>query len=190
AAFQQLPFVRRRAEASGVRLATVGDLGAGDFLPDAPHDSYDVVIFCEILEHITFHPALFWKRVYEILKPGGLIFLSTPNSLRISNWVKAALRLLTRRGVGISMDEIFGHVTYGHHWKEYSSAELRDYFARLSPDFQVTLRFVDPGLPRSTAAAMLQWLGNPVPVLRPSLEAIVRLPRKERWLAQAKTYDE
>lgn len=28
--------------------------------------------------------------------------------------------------------------TYGHHWKEYSLPELRDYFARLSSDFDTS----------------------------------------------------
>jgi hypothetical protein len=30
-----------------------------------------------------------------------------------------------------------GTGTYGHHWKEYSAAEMRTYFSLLSDDFQV-----------------------------------------------------
>ena len=187
AEFQELDFVCRRAQKYRVRQETVRDLGAGEFLPGV-RDSFDVVVFSEILEHITFNPGPFWRRIYDLLRPGGFVFLTTPNSLRLNNVLKTAYRVGARRGVGIPVSEIFQHVTYGHHWKEYSAAELREYFGRLSPDFELEIRFVDYGLEGAPASAPLRAVGNLVPSLRPHMEAVIRLPRKTRWIAEQPRY--
>ena len=149
-----------------------------------------MVVFCEILEHITFNPVRFWRRVYDLLRPGGFIYLTTPNSLRLTNTLKTAFRLGARRGVGIPLEEIFGHVTYGHHWKEYSASELVDYFGRLSPDFRVETRYVDFGLEGRAWSAPIRLFGGILPPFRPHLEAVVRIPAKTTWIAREKGYSE
>ena len=42
-------------------------------------DSVSVVLFTEILEHVTFNPVAMWKEVYRVLRPGGRIIITTPN---------------------------------------------------------------------------------------------------------------
>ncbi|WP_386066683.1 class I SAM-dependent methyltransferase [Tahibacter sp. UC22_41] len=51
-------------------------------------DSVDVVLFTEILEHITFNPVVLWREIYRVLKPGGRIVVTTPNyyALRGRSW--------------------------------------------------------------------------------------------------------
>lgn len=188
--FQELDFVADRARRHGIRTETTGDLGKGQFLGPDTRDAFDVVVFCEILEHITFNPVRFWRRVYDLLRPGGTVYLSTPNSLRLANTLKTAYRLAGRRGVGIPLDEIFGHVTYGHHWKEYSAGEIVEYFRRLSPDFQPGIRFVDYGLGGSPLSRPLARIAGVIPGFRPHIEAVVRLPRKTSWRAREKSYSE
>lgn len=191
--FQGLDFVRRRATEFGVRCEVVRDLGRGDFLPAERPDSFDCLVFCEILEHITFNPVRFWRRVYDLLRPGGCVYLTTPNSLRHSNILRTVRRAVGLRGVGIPVEEIFQHVTYGHHWKEYSAPELRDYFDRLSPDFglEITMEDFDLSVARRSALARAVRAAGIMPrMFRPHLEVVIRLPRKTRWRAVAKRYEE
>jgi len=53
---------------------------SGDFLASAIEDEgqYDLVTFWDVVEHLT-QPAQFLERAFEVLKPGGLVFIKTPN---------------------------------------------------------------------------------------------------------------
>ena len=134
--FAEADFVQARARMCGIDNRAVNSLEAGEFLSDQK-GTFELIVFTEILEHITFNPVRFWARVYELLAPNGVVYLSTPNALRPAAWARAMGGLLRARGIGISVDDILGNVTYGHHWKEYSVAEISRYFAKLSPDFAV-----------------------------------------------------
>ena len=197
AAFQRMPFVANRAAQLKIQPAVVDDLGAGDFLPDAPDGSYDLVLFCEILEHITFNPVRFWRRVHQLLRPGGAIYITTPNATRLWNLLNTFKRALFLEGVGIPVHAIFDNVTYGHHWKEFSAREIVLYFAQLSPDFRVEVRpyaYSHPD-PRRSGLKGLPWrvvrrAGNVFPLLRENLEVIVRIPEKTAWLVEPKRYED
>lgn len=51
--------------------------------PFAP-ESFDVVVACEIMEHL-FHTQEFLDKITKILKPGGLFLGSVPNAFRMRN---------------------------------------------------------------------------------------------------------
>jgi SAM-dependent methyltransferase len=148
----------------------------------------DAVVFTEILEHITFNPVLFWRRIYDLLTPGGIIYITTPNVLTPWKMLHVLKRLATLQGVGLTAPEIFLTVTYGHHWKEYSAHEIRDYFTRLSPDFSVEINhYNQPERPRCLSSfkafvrAATHALSSRVPRFREEIEAIVRVTVKTRW---------
>lgn len=65
-------------------------------------DSFDVVVYSEVIEHINNHREEF-REVYSILRPGGLLFVTTPNFDSISR------RLLGGRWNVIQYPE---HLTY------------------------------------------------------------------------------
>ena len=44
------------------------------------NDSQDLVIACEILEHLNFNPLPIVKEINRILKLGGLFYIATPNA--------------------------------------------------------------------------------------------------------------
>ncbi len=50
-------------------------------------DSFDVIVACEILEHL-YYPHLFLQRVHKTLIKGGLFIGSVPNSFRMRNRFK------------------------------------------------------------------------------------------------------
>jgi len=189
--FTDLDLVRARARQLSITNATISDLGAGQLGVELNPDSVDCVVFCEIIEHITFNPMTFWRAIYDLLKPGGFVYITTPNSLRLANLLKTLFRATSLSGVGLPVQEIFRHVTYGHHWKEYSAAEMRAYFSALSPDFSIkvtTYPWPDGHKPegqelkqiaKHAFASTIRQLGNLTPICREGMEVVVRLQKKE-----------
>lgn len=159
----------------------------GQFLRDVP-EQYDAILFCEILEHVTFNPIDFWRRIHELLRVGGIIYVTTPNSLRLIALMGAFWNLVSLSRIGISVPQIFRHVTFGHHWKEYSARELKQYFHALSDDFAVSVRKIHYGpVPESIrkqigpVRSLLLSLGNATGVFADNLEAVVSLRRRSAW---------
>ncbi len=50
-----------------------------DFLAGIEDGSLDAVVSTEVLEHLYNHPAGYLAEVWRILRPGGVLLLSTPN---------------------------------------------------------------------------------------------------------------
>lgn len=72
-------WVRAAAARMRVPLVSVRDLSEPVELAGFPDDSFDLVLFSEIIEHITFNPVRFWSEIYRLLRPGGRIIVTTPN---------------------------------------------------------------------------------------------------------------
>ncbi len=190
--FCSLPFVEERARQYGINNICVSDVSDGLFLPRY-EDQFDCILMNEIIEHITFNPIMFWKRIYEIIKPGGFIYITTPNALSLSKIIRAAYRVFTLSGVGINIQSIFENVTYGHHWKEYSSAELSRYFRYLSPDFSVNIGYYSYDKPSADSgrrhhsqikpriARWIDMLGRRTRIFSDNLEVIIRLDERTQW---------
>lgn len=87
-----------------------------DEFPFSDH-SFDVLMFCEILEHMLMDPVGALKQMHRVLKPGGVLILTTPNVARVDN----VLRLV--HGVNL-YDPYSGYGPYGRHNREYNNHEL------------------------------------------------------------------
>ncbi|MGH2650501.1 MAG: class I SAM-dependent methyltransferase [Actinomycetota bacterium] len=88
--------------------------------PWAP-ESFDLVLCCEILEHLLIDPSHVLYESHRVLKPGGTLFLSTPNAVRWENILHLA------RGRNI-YDAYHGNGIYGRHNREYTAGEIRELF--------------------------------------------------------------
>lgn len=131
----ELDSVKAAADRMDIDLVPIADLSKPAELQAVDADSFDLVLFSEIIEHITFNPVEFWREIYRVLRPGGRIVITTPNYYSPYSRAWAFSRFVQGFGGGISVDEILNQHTYSHHWKEFSARELIYYFARLSPDF-------------------------------------------------------
>ncbi|HEY1980210.1 MAG TPA: methyltransferase domain-containing protein [Xanthobacteraceae bacterium] len=189
AAFSEQPLIKQRAARFHVTNNVVDRIDDGTFLAGGD-DTFELVLFTEIMEHITFNPIRFWQRVYALMKPGSVIYITTPNSLTPWKMLHAFKNIVTMRGIGISMPEILHTVTYGHHWKEYSGKEIREYFALMSSDFHVEIRNFNlpmAPLPVSLKGVIRQavhWAGSFVPSFRDQIDVVVRLKSKSLWRIQ------
>ncbi|MGZ8215744.1 class I SAM-dependent methyltransferase [Methylomagnum sp.] len=85
---------------------------------DIPFDEkFDVIFFCEVLEHLTNDPMQAILRIKKSLKENGVLILTTPNVSRLENISKMIF------GSNI-YDPYSGHGIYGRHNREYNRHEL------------------------------------------------------------------
>jgi len=77
----------------------------------------DVVVFGEVLEHMTNDPMHAMREISRVLKPGGTLVLTTPNAARVENIVALA------EGRNI-YDCYSAYGPYGRHNREYTRDEL------------------------------------------------------------------
>lgn len=127
---------RERAAAAGLQM----DLRAGSAteLP-WPSESMDVCLCPELLEHVVDWQAVIRESV-RVLKPGGVLYLSTTNSLCPKqeefdlpgySWYPAALKRHYERLSVTTRPELVSHAKYpAVHWFTYFG--LRRYLAGLS----------------------------------------------------------
>lgn len=190
-AFWELDFVLARKDQYQLKMITEDDLETLVSQEDVA-DVYDIILFTEILEHITFNPVNFWERIYTICKPGGFIYISTPNSLNLYNILRTIGRIIILKGVGLPVNSIFNYVTYGHHWKEYSVGEIKKYFSVLSDDFHVTTKRYHyreaSGAAGNRAMRICSWLGNKTGYLADEIEAIVQVIKSSGFKVKPPSY--
>ncbi len=91
-----------------------------------PYDdgSIDVVMFCEIIEHLLMNPVAVLRQIHRVLVPDGLLVLTTPNVCRLEN----AVRLVNGENI---YDPYSGYGPYGRHNREYTKSEL-EYLLRFT----------------------------------------------------------
>lgn len=60
-----------------------------DDLPN--RDDFDVVVLCEVVEHLPIPLYIILEKVRLWVKPGGFVFITTPNLYRLRNVIRLAL---------------------------------------------------------------------------------------------------
>lgn len=174
------------ARAHSIRLLPNADLEHPTALASIADDTFDVVLFTEIIEHLAFNPIAMWREIWRVMKPGARIVVTTPNyyalRTRLRQWSRA-LRLL---GGGVPAEQVISLHTLGHHWKEYSRRELHRYFALLSPDFALRnfayTEAYQPAMLQRTGGAVVRWLERSIRPIRPDLYLEVELTRKDKGI--------
>jgi SAM-dependent methyltransferase len=82
-----------------------------------PDNSFDVVIFAEIIEHLLMDPCNVIREIKRVLKPTGTLVLTTPNVARLEN----VARMISGTNI---YDPYSGYGAYGRHNREYNMHEL------------------------------------------------------------------
>jgi SAM-dependent methyltransferase len=80
-------------------------------------DEFDVVLLCEVLEHLLMDPLAALREIHRVLQPGGRLVVTTPNVSRLQNVVAMTA------GLNI-YDPYSGYGPYGRHNREYNRHEL------------------------------------------------------------------
>lgn len=116
--FAKHPVVERRRVHAGIRDIRVCDLQR----PCIPYDDgfCDVLVFAEALEHLNFNPLPVIREFRRVLKPGGILILTTPNALRLGS----RLRFLRGRNVFADLVTLCKGDVFSVHFREYSLGEV------------------------------------------------------------------
>jgi SAM-dependent methyltransferase len=80
-------------------------------------NEFDVVLLCEVIEHLTLDPAFVLAEAHRVLKPDGCMIVTTPNLVR---WENLYLMLV---GENIS-DQYSGYGASGRHNREYTPRHI------------------------------------------------------------------
>lgn len=81
-----------------------------------PANSLDLVLLCEVIEHMTQHPPThLLTQIHQVLRPGGHLLITTPNQTQLKNLARRLFRLAPPAG---------HDSTYSAHHHEYTLAEL------------------------------------------------------------------
>lgn len=112
-------YARFGIKTKGIRLE--------DFVLPFDDEQFDVVIMCEVLEHLNFNPLPLLKEINRIGAPGSIFYLSMPNATSIYHRVA----VVTGHAGGVQVSEFFeqldptNSLIANGHWREYTAAETR-----------------------------------------------------------------
>ncbi|MGI0135271.1 MAG: class I SAM-dependent methyltransferase, partial [Candidatus Micrarchaeaceae archaeon] len=81
------------------------------------NETFDAILFCEVLEHMTMDPLHAMLEIKRVLKQGGKLILTTPNSARLEN----AVSFIEGRNI---YDPYSRYGPHGRHNREYTRHEL------------------------------------------------------------------
>lgn len=185
------PVIKGISKELNINLLPYKDLSNPKELDVLPENSFNLILFTEIIEHITFNPVSMWNTLYRLLAPGGRIVVTTPNYFNHSNGriLKDLLSIVKMQSTGLCIREIVEVNTYGHHWKIYSARDLIKYFKILSPDFTIKrVEYFDcgranPGIMKSIKRKIQKM----IPILRDTLYMEIELKKKNSGIT-AKTH--
>jgi SAM-dependent methyltransferase len=81
-------------------------------------ESFEVVLFCEVIEHLLEDPMHALLEIRRVLVPGGCLILSTPN---VARWQNVQRILAGEQSI---YDPYSHNGPYGRHNREYTLGEL------------------------------------------------------------------
>ena len=108
---------------------TARTLGVDNYYSAEPGQigTYDLVVLVDVIEHISV-VKFFMEDMKKLMNPGGQIFISTPNVLRIDMYIQ----FLFRRTGHPNPIHIFATMdnNYTHHQREFTLDELKFLFKK------------------------------------------------------------
>jgi len=85
---------------------------------------FNLIVFTEVLEHLTVHPVHVLRNLLSLLRPGGVVYVTTPNRFAAGH-----LRRIAQRMDPQHVFPYEGNSTGAHHFHEYCMADLLAYSA-------------------------------------------------------------
>lgn len=124
-----------------------------------PDESFDTVVCCELLEHLAKDPMHMMSEIHRVLKPNGILVLTTPNAVSI--------RALHAMLIGIHPNLFSKYVMptllpETKHVREYTPKEL----LRLFADSGFSIQFIDT-TSYGERAGIYQWITRAIQAVKP-----------------------
>jgi len=167
----------------GAMATGLADAGVGLLIWDleqTPYplddESFDAVLLTEVLEHLREYPSRSLEEARRILRPGGVLLITTPNAAYVRNRV----RLLLGRSVYTPMADWLYGLPHAQHAREYtvSELELLVRHAGLEPTCITSRHFYSTGGSRRAfdraAKTLVDQMARVAPTLGPTLILVAR----------------
>lgn len=148
-----------------------------DYPFPALNNSFDLIVFNEVIEHLNFNPIPLLREFYRILKAEGRVYCATPNLVSAKNrWI-----MLRGNGYVNPVEHLqwnlnpHSSMSVGLHWREWTKSELIELYDVCGFDLERhAFGLVTPnrsGLIRKTAVSLMYRM---MPSLLPNQVAIFR----------------
>lgn len=144
-----------------------------------PDETFDAVLLTEVFEHLREYPITSLHEAWRILKPGGCLYLTTPNAAYLRNRVQ----LLLGKSTASSLPDWIGGIPFARHAREYTFGEMRELLrlTGLEP-VVMTSRHLHIGSGRQSAVArvgkqILDRIARARPTFGPAIVVVARRPR-------------
>ena len=98
---------------------------------------FDIVLYCEIIEHLTHDPTHSLYEIHRVLKPGGCMLITTPNAFSYAHYIKFL------SGTNF-YPPYSGYGPYARHHREFSTKELRLLLKECNFDIEELITAYDP----------------------------------------------
>lgn len=97
-------------------------------------NSFDYLLFTEVIEHLRINPVFTMSELYRVLKPGGVLMLETPNLYSLNGIYNF---LVKGRAYACCNNDIYSEFSHYNvtgffgHIREYTSQELHVFLKKL-----------------------------------------------------------
>ncbi len=139
--------------------------------------SFDAVVFCEVMEHWNFNPLPVLQEVNRVLKTGGYVYIGMPNQANIANRVSLLLGHSVHNPVGDFFKQLDrgSNMIVGLHWREYTQEEALQLLERMGFETADAYFYIEPVRhDASLLRKLLRGLVFAYPPFRPSQVVIGR----------------
>ena len=155
-----------------------------------PKKQYDIVFFVQVLEHIPhWDQEKAFKSVWNLVKPGGILFISTPNQWRpldahdtgwyFIHWLPRSIKVPLAKVLGIGLKTqdpswpyppvLHDYVSFHwmnrrvKKWSPGSTASQMEFYPNAEVWFQNKAQKLGRG-PKYAIAKAIQWAGKLLPL--------------------------
>jgi len=149
-------------------------------------NQFHLIVFCEVFEHLGVNPLKTIRELHRMLKPQGILLLTTPNLYALHK----SIRFMLGRSFNNPYDEFKKVETFGYmgHIREYSNREIKDILTKsgFAVDKTIFRKFDDFSkhpylqfIPIKVLAFLLDFLMFLIPSFRP-FQAVISTKKKEK----------
>ena len=136
---------------------------------------FDLIIFTEIIEHLTLNPNNYMQKLKKILKKNGKLLITTPNAVNLKNRAKMFLG----KNISFSLQQLYDTTSpkeiYFRHNREFTLEELEEVCVKSGFKISDSSHFNSytpfrKGLNRGLAETLVKSAGFAITKFSPSLK--------------------
>jgi 2-polyprenyl-3-methyl-5-hydroxy-6-metoxy-1,4-benzoquinol methylase len=137
-------------------------------------ESFDMVIMCEVMEHLNFNPLPVMQEINRVLKKDGYVYIAMPNQACIDNRLKLLAGHSVHEPPQYFFDQLNKTKNYivSLHWREYTMKETLEIIRKMGFTVVRNYFFGENGPTKLSVLSFVKKIFHIVPSFRTSLVVI------------------